>query len=69
MTQREEIEVSRLVGATDAFICRPFYYSGALLGLCAGLTALGIVALALAGCGGTGDQDAAACKAGADLVK
>jgi cell division transport system permease protein len=47
MTQREEIEVSRLVGATDSFICRPFYYSGALLGLCAGVVALGVVALAL----------------------
>jgi len=47
MTQREEIEVSRLVGATDSFICRPFYYSGALLGLCAGAAALGVVALAL----------------------
>ncbi|MBV8667482.1 MAG: ABC transporter permease [Burkholderiaceae bacterium] len=47
LTQREEIEVSRLVGATDAFICRPFYYSGALLGLCAGAVALGAVALAL----------------------
>jgi cell division transport system permease protein len=47
MTQREEIEVSRLVGATDAFICRPFYYSGALLGLCAGALALGVVTLTL----------------------
>ncbi|HXA47496.1 MAG TPA: ABC transporter permease [Burkholderiaceae bacterium] len=47
LTQREEIEVSRLVGATDSFICRPFYYSGALLGLCAGVAALGMVALAL----------------------
>jgi cell division transport system permease protein len=47
MTQREEIEISRLVGATDAFIYRPFYYSGALLGLCAGGLALGAVALAL----------------------
>jgi len=47
MTQREEIEVSRIVGATDSFICRPFYYSGALLGLCAGAAALGVVALAL----------------------
>jgi cell division transport system permease protein len=47
MTQREEIEVSRLVGATDAFIYRPFYYSGALLGLCAGGMALGAVALGL----------------------
>lgn len=47
MTQREEIEISRLVGATDAFIYRPFYYSGALLGLCAGGVALAAVALSL----------------------
>ena len=47
LTQRDEIEVSRLVGATNTFICRPFYYSGALLGLCAGAAALGVVALAL----------------------
>lgn len=47
LTQRDEIEVSRLVGATNTFICRPFYYSGALLGLCAGAVALGLVALAL----------------------
>lgn len=47
MTQSEEIEVSRLLGATDAFIHRPFYYTGALLGLCAGALALGLVALAL----------------------
>jgi cell division transport system permease protein len=47
MTQQEEIEVSRWVGATDAFIYRPFYYSGALLGLCAGAVALAVVALAL----------------------
>lgn len=47
MTQREEIAISRLVGATDGFIYRPFYYGGALLGLCAGLLALGGVALSL----------------------
>lgn len=47
MTQHEEIEISRLIGATDAFIYRPFYYSGALLGLGAGAIALGAVALAL----------------------
>jgi cell division transport system permease protein len=47
MNQREEIEVSRLVGATDRFIYRPFYYTGALLGLCAGALALGAVAVAL----------------------
>lgn len=47
LTQREEIAVSRLLGATDAFIHRPFYYTGALLGVCAGAVALGAVALAL----------------------
>lgn len=47
MTQYEEIEVSRLLGATNAFIHRPFYYTGALLGLCAGALALALVALAL----------------------
>jgi cell division transport system permease protein len=47
LTQREEIAVSKLIGATDNFIHRPFYYTGALLGLCAGAVALGAVALAL----------------------
>jgi len=47
MTQREEILVSKLIGATDSFIHRPFYYTGALLGLGAGALALGAVTLAL----------------------
>jgi len=47
MTQRDEIVVSKLIGATDSFIHRPFYYTGALLGLCAGALALGAVSLAL----------------------
>jgi cell division transport system permease protein len=47
MTQYDEIEVSRLLGATDAFIHRPFYYTGALLGGCAGALALGAVAAGL----------------------
>ena len=47
LTQREEILVSKLIGATDSFIHRPFYYTGALLGLCAGGVALGAVTLAL----------------------
>jgi cell division transport system permease protein len=45
LTQHSEIEVSRLIGATDAFIRRPFVYQGALMGLAGGLAALGIVAL------------------------
>ena len=47
MTQLEEIDVARLVGATDAFLFRPFYYTGALLGTAAGLLALGGVAASL----------------------
>ena len=48
LTQREEIEVSRLIGATDAFIRRPFYYLGTLQGLAGGAIAMAIVAVALA---------------------
>jgi cell division transport system permease protein len=48
LTQREEIEVSQLLGATDAFIRRPFYYAGLLQGLAGGLIALGLVAISLA---------------------
>jgi len=47
LTQRDEIEVSKLIGATDAFIRRPFYYFGLLQGLAGGVVALGIVAAVL----------------------
>ncbi|MBC7453721.1 MAG: ABC transporter permease [Massilia sp.] len=47
LTQRDEIAVSKLIGATDNFIHRPFYYTGVMLGLCAGGMALGAVALSL----------------------
>jgi cell division transport system permease protein len=40
INQSEEISVSRLLGATDAFVSRPFYYAGGLLGLAAGSLAL-----------------------------
>lgn len=43
LTNRDEIEVSRLLGATDAFIRRPFYYFGVLQGLLGGLVAWLIV--------------------------
>jgi cell division transport system permease protein len=36
LTQRDEIEVSRLLGATDAWIRRPFHWFGALQGLLGG---------------------------------
>ncbi len=47
LTQLSEIEVSKLVGATDAFIHRPFYYSGILLSVSSAGAALTIVMLAL----------------------
>jgi cell division transport system permease protein len=39
-----EIEVARLIGATDAFISRPFHYFGALQGTLGGLLAALLVA-------------------------
>ena len=43
LTRREEIEVSKLIGATNPFIRRPFLYFGALQGLAGGLAAWLIV--------------------------
>ena len=48
LTQRAEIEISKLIGATDAFIRRPFFYLGALQGLAGGLVALAILRASLA---------------------
>lgn len=45
LTQREEIEVSRLIGATDRFIRRPFLHAGALQGLAGGAAAWGILSI------------------------
>jgi cell division transport system permease protein len=39
LTQRAEIEVAKLIGATNPFIRRPFLYYGALLGLAGGVVA------------------------------
>jgi cell division transport system permease protein len=43
LTQRDEIELCRLIGATNAYIRRPFFYLGSMLGALGGLAALGIV--------------------------
>jgi cell division transport system permease protein len=45
LTQRQEIEVSQLIGATAADVRRPFLYHGALQGLLAGAAAVGLAAL------------------------
>jgi cell division transport system permease protein len=47
LTRRDEIEVSKLIGATNPFIRRPFLYFGILQGLAGGLAAWAIVALAV----------------------
>ncbi|BCK88297.1 cell division protein FtsX [Sideroxyarcus emersonii] len=44
LTRREEIEVAKLIGATDAFIRRPFLYFGLTQGLLGGITAWLLVA-------------------------
>ena len=44
LTQRDEIEVAKLIGATDAFIRRPLLYFGTLLGLASGVAAWLLVA-------------------------
>lgn len=46
--RRDEIIVAKLVGATDAFVRRPFLYTGILYGLGGGLVASIVVACGLA---------------------
>ena len=45
LAQAAEIEVAKLIGATDAFISRPFHYFGALQGALGGLFAALLVGL------------------------
>lgn len=47
LTQREEIEVSKLIGASNGFIRRPFLYFGLLQGLLGGSAAWLIVSISL----------------------
>jgi cell division transport system permease protein len=45
--RREEIEVTKLIGASNAFVRRPFLYTGLWYGLGGGLLALGLVSYGL----------------------
>jgi len=45
--RREEIEVTKLIGASNAFVRRPFLYTGLWYGLGGGLLALGLIAYGL----------------------
>jgi cell division transport system permease protein len=47
MSHQAEISIARLLGASNSFIHKPYYYTGALLGLLAGSAALALIALAL----------------------
>lgn len=47
ITQRDEIEVAKLIGATNSFIRRPFLYFGAMQGLLGGVAAWLIISLSL----------------------
>jgi cell division transport system permease protein len=45
LARQDEIEVSRLIGATDRFIRRPFLYFGTLQGASGGLMAIALLVL------------------------
>ena len=47
LTESDEIEISRLIGATDAYVRRPFLYWAGVMGLLGGLLGLGLTAGAL----------------------
>jgi len=47
LSQRDEIAVARLVGATESFVRRPFLYQGGLTCAISALIAIGLAALAL----------------------
>lgn len=47
ISHQAEISITRLLGATNSVIHRPYYYTGALLGLLAGSLALAAIAASL----------------------
>ena len=54
--RRQEIEVAKLIGATDGWIRRPFLYEGAWYGAAGGLAALALIGIALGLLGGPAAQ-------------
>ena len=53
LTYKDEIEVSKLIGATNAFIQRPFMYTGILYGLGGGIITISILKLSVLGLNAT----------------
>lgn len=49
LTYRDEIELSKLIGATNAFIQRPFMYTGILYGFGGGLITISLLKLSVLG--------------------
>ena len=47
LTKRDEIEISKLIGATDNFIRRPFLYFGTIQGISGGIIAWSIITFAI----------------------
>jgi cell division transport system permease protein len=47
LTQRDEIEVAKLIGATNGFIRRPFFYLGTLQGVLGGIAGCAIAEAAI----------------------
>lgn len=47
LSHQAEISVTRLLGATNSFIHKPYYYTGALLGSLAGCVAMALIAMSL----------------------
>ena len=66
--RRDEIEVAKLCGATDAFVRRPFLYSGAVQGLLGAMVALAIVTSAVGFLSGPIERLAALYSSNVQLV-
>ena len=67
-SRREEIQVIKLVGGTDAFVRRPFLYIGMVYGLVAGILAWLLVAGGMAWLNTTVRQVAALYESGFELL-
>ncbi|MCC5794651.1 MAG: cell division protein [Chromatiales bacterium] len=66
--RRQDIEVMKLLGATDGFVRRPFLYLGLWYGLLGGLVALIVLLTGLAALGGPLDRLAALYGSGLRLT-